>query len=218
MVVFTIASFVALHGFLQGRVLYMLLLPFCYWWGPSAFMHDGGHFTLSKHPLVNRVCARLGAAHSSLLTWQHQHTIGHHEHTNIAGSDPDLYHYCLFAGPSLLRGVPGFRTTVEYRPITTAATMPPDQMHDTTATTTTIATTITTGHAPGKSQWWGAGLGLRAPLACHRRACFPCSGMHAPSLLHHGDHSPTTTRATPVRMLLGKALPRSASSATSFGQ
>jgi hypothetical protein len=135
---FIAASGVALYYFLQGYVLAMLVLPFFYWWGPSPCMHDGGHFSLSRYPLVNKFLAHLGGAHMSLFSWQHQHTIGHHVHTNIAGSDPDLYHFTLGADA----GMPGFRTSVE------TCTLP-EKAYD----------------GCSRSAWWRRGFQLRVPLA-----------------------------------------------------
>jgi len=89
----------------------MLLLPFCYWLGPSPCMHDGGHFTLSRRPWLNRLLAHAGGAHMSLFCWYHQHTVGHHVDTNIPGCDPDLHHFSMFSD----QGTPGFRPSVEIR-------------------------------------------------------------------------------------------------------
>jgi fatty acid desaturase len=108
---FTIASGMALSGQMCGRFMALLVFPFCYWWGPSSCMHDGGHFSLSSKPWVNLFCGHLGGAHMSMFSWYHQHTIGHHVDTNIPGFDPDLYHFSLNAD----KGLPGFRTSVELR-------------------------------------------------------------------------------------------------------
>lgn len=111
LIVFIIASGFALCGFMRAELLSMLLLPFCYWWGPSPCMHDGSHFSLSQHPWVNRLFANVGGAHMSLFSWYHQHVIGHHVHTNMPGRDPDLYHFAIGAD----QGNPGFRTSIELR-------------------------------------------------------------------------------------------------------
>jgi len=108
---FTGASGVALWSFMHAEVAGMAALPFVYWWGPSPCMHDGGHFALSPYPWINRLCAHLGGAHMSLFSWYHQHTIGHHSHTNIVGWDPDLYHFSLGTDT----GMPGFRTSLQLR-------------------------------------------------------------------------------------------------------
>jgi len=105
---FVLATAVALCGFLRADLLALLLLPFCYWSGPSSCMHDGGHMSLSRRPWANSALAHLGSFHMSPFSWAHQHTIGHHAHTNIAGKDPDLYHF-------VLDNIPGFRTSLELR-------------------------------------------------------------------------------------------------------
>ena len=111
LLVFVAASALALRSFMRGELRGLLALPFCYWWGPSPCMHDGGHFSLSRRPWLNTLCAHIGGAHMSLFSWQHQHTVGHHVHTNIPGHDPDLYHFeCGADG-----GLPGFRTSLEGR-------------------------------------------------------------------------------------------------------
>jgi len=74
----------------------------------------------------------------SQLSWQIQHTVGHHVHTNVAGADPDLYHFSMGAD----RGVPGFRTSLEMR------TLPERTLS-----------------GKGRRDWWRRGLVLRAPLA-----------------------------------------------------
>ena len=135
LVFFVAASALALAGFMRGHAPCALLLPVCYWLGPSPCMHDGAHFSLSRRGWVNRICAYLGGAHMSHFCWSHQHTIGHHMHTNRAGLDPDLYH---FSYSSLL---PGFRTSPELQP----------QLHG-------------QPHV-SRAAWWRLGLALRAPLA-----------------------------------------------------
>ena len=109
-----VAAAAALFGFMRADLLSMFLLPFCYWWGPSPCMHDGGHFSLSRSPAINRLLSHLGAAHMSMFSWSHQHTIGHHSDTNIPGRDPDLYH---FVTGMLTMGYPGFRGSVDLRPL-----------------------------------------------------------------------------------------------------
>lgn len=132
---FVAASAVALAGFMRGHASCALLLPVCYWLGPSPCMHDGAHFSLSRRGWINRMCAHLGGAHMSLLGWAHQHTIGHHVHTNRAALDPDLYHFSFHSD------LPGFRTSPELRP------QLEDQPHVLRAV------------------WWRLGLALRVPLA-----------------------------------------------------
>jgi len=135
---FVVASGVALWGFMHADVLSMLVLPLCYWWGPSPCMHDGSHFSLSRTPWVNRFLANIGGAHMSLFSWYHQHVIGHHIHTNMAGRDPDLYHFAVGADGL----TPGFRTSIELR---------------------TLPEKTCLGRP--RSRWWRKGLMLRIPFS-----------------------------------------------------
>lgn len=130
------ASVVALRSFMRGESAGAIALPFCYWWGPSPCMHDGGHFSLCRRPWLNELFAHIGGAHMSLFSWQHQHTIGHHVHTNISGRDPDLYHFNLGADS----GLPGFRTSMQDRTIPKSSNGTP------------------------REHWWRLGLRLRVPL------------------------------------------------------
>merc|ERR1719198_2276423 len=97
-------------------------------------LHDGSHFTLARSGKVNELLAHLGAAHLSLFTWSHQHIIGHHSATNMAGRDPDLYQMMYAFNTE----VPGFRTSLELRPL-------PEQ----------------TGFYSSRAQFWKYGLLLR---------------------------------------------------------
>ena len=130
------ASAVALRSFMCGELAGTIALPFCYWWGPSPCMHDGGHFSLCRRPWLNTLFAHIGGAHMSLFSWQYQHTVGHHVHTNISGRDPDLYHFNLAADS----GLPGFRTSLHNRTIAKSSNGVP------------------------RERWWRHGLWLRVPL------------------------------------------------------
>jgi len=108
---FCVGTVVCYWFFAHGSRRALFMLPFLYWWGPSSCMHDGGHFSLSRIPWVNVVCAHLGAAHMSYNYWSQQHTIAHHVYTNIVEKDPDMHHF------SLLGFVwPGFRTSRDSPP------------------------------------------------------------------------------------------------------
>ena len=72
LLLFITASGLALWSFMCGELAGLLALPFCYWWGPSPCMHDGGHFSLCTRPWVNAFFAHIGGAHMSLFSWQHQ--------------------------------------------------------------------------------------------------------------------------------------------------
>lgn len=133
-----IAVCCTLRGFIRGEFLPMILLPFFYWLFGSSCMHDGSHFSLSRFPWVNRLFAAFGGAHMSPLSWQTQHSIGHHMYTSMAGSDPDLYHFCALADGLF----PGFRTSIEMRTL-------PERTNDGTL----------------RSAWWRRGFCLRVPLS-----------------------------------------------------
>ena len=91
----------------DGSWLSALCLPFAHWLGPSTLMHDGSHFALCRWPWLNTFCAYIGSAHMSPSTWNQQHVVGHHSHTNIEGRDPDLYHFTFLSRNGLL----GFRVS-----------------------------------------------------------------------------------------------------------
>lgn len=55
--------------------------------------HDGGHFAVSRIPIVNDVAVWFISGVSNPMTWQHQHTYAHHSHTNVCDHDPDLHHF-----------------------------------------------------------------------------------------------------------------------------
>ena len=57
---FVAASAAALVGCMRGHAACALLLPLCYWLGPSPCMHDGAPFALSSRAWVNRLCAHRG--------------------------------------------------------------------------------------------------------------------------------------------------------------
>lgn len=54
-------------------------------------MHDGGHGSFSKYPLVNKFAASsaevLGASH---FMWNMKHNVIHHAYTNVDGVDDDI--------------------------------------------------------------------------------------------------------------------------------
>jgi fatty acid desaturase len=100
----TALTVVSALAWLQGEWWSIIALPWFYWLGPSAMMHSGSHWALSKSELVNRAGAYSGSYHISVLHWYHQHVIGHHSHTNMHERDPDLTHF-----QHLDRDGPGYR-------------------------------------------------------------------------------------------------------------
>jgi fatty acid desaturase len=55
--------------------------------------HDAGHFAVSRIPIVNDICLWCIGLICNPITWQHQHTYGHHSFTNLHDQDPDLHHF-----------------------------------------------------------------------------------------------------------------------------
>lgn len=55
--------------------------------------HDGGHFAVSRIPLINDLSLWGTSLISNPIIWQHQHTYGHHSYTNHEDHDPDLHHF-----------------------------------------------------------------------------------------------------------------------------
>jgi len=56
-------------------------------------MHDASHSAIGTSPVWWNLIGRLTMewiSGASLLSWYHQHVIGHHIYTNVMGADPDL--------------------------------------------------------------------------------------------------------------------------------
>jgi len=56
-------------------------------------MHDASHSSIGFTPIWWKVISRITMewiAGASIMSWFHQHILGHHVYTNIMGSDPDL--------------------------------------------------------------------------------------------------------------------------------
>lgn len=54
-------------------------------------MHDGGHRSFSKHPVVNTAAAHfLNVLGGTAYFWQIKHNVNHHTYTNIDGLDSDI--------------------------------------------------------------------------------------------------------------------------------
>lgn len=95
---FLVLSFIYLYVhlvfFTPGTAL---ALTFCVLLGACTaaigfnIMHDGGHGSFSKYPLVNKIAAVtaevLGASH---FIWNMKHNVIHHAYTNVDGVDDDI--------------------------------------------------------------------------------------------------------------------------------
>jgi cytochrome b involved in lipid metabolism len=56
-------------------------------------MHDASHSAIGYTPIWWKIISRITMewiAGASIMSWFHQHILGHHVYTNIMGSDPDL--------------------------------------------------------------------------------------------------------------------------------
>ena len=56
-------------------------------------MHDASHTAIGPNETWWKVIGRLSMewyAGASMMSWQHQHTVGHHLYTNLLGFDPDM--------------------------------------------------------------------------------------------------------------------------------
>jgi fatty acid desaturase len=77
----------------RGYAVSLLFLPVLTWVFSSNVAHDGGHFAVSRTPLVNTLSALLSAPLLyNTSVWYLQHNISHHVHTNQVGADVDLHH------------------------------------------------------------------------------------------------------------------------------
>lgn len=65
-------------------------------WLLGAIGHDGGHFAVSRIPLLNDVGVWGISFLCNPIMWQHQHTYAHHSYTNDFDHDPDLHHFSIF--------------------------------------------------------------------------------------------------------------------------
>jgi fatty acid desaturase len=76
----------------------MFCAPLWGWLAASNYWHDALHFALSTKWQVNTLAPYLFPFFMSPFMWLHQHTIGHHVHTNDPLRDPDIN-----AAPQFLR-------------------------------------------------------------------------------------------------------------------
>ncbi len=85
-------------GFLhcQGFVIKGSFLFGIFGWLTGSLGHDGGHFSVHRNPIVNKVCTNGMFLLCNPIMWQYQHTYAHHSHTNDFDKDPDLHHFTVF--------------------------------------------------------------------------------------------------------------------------
>jgi hypothetical protein len=56
-------------------------------------MHDASHAAIGHNETWWKVVGRFTMdwfAGASMMSWHHQHTVGHHVYTNLLGVDPDM--------------------------------------------------------------------------------------------------------------------------------
>lgn len=58
-----------------------------------SIMHDASHQAFSTNKMVNAVALNftLGVIGGCPMSWHEEHVVSHHGHTNVLGSDPDVY-------------------------------------------------------------------------------------------------------------------------------
>ena len=80
---------------IRGTNILFGSIPFAiFGWLFGALGHDAGHFTVCRtYPIVNDICVWAMSLLCNPIVWQHQHTYGHHSHTNDVSHDPDLHHF-----------------------------------------------------------------------------------------------------------------------------
>ena len=98
--------------FIAGYYHSLFTVSLLVWLLSANQAHDGGHFSISKHPWINDLCTEWINFNTPVLYWHHRHTIGHHCFTNIFGKDPDV------SPPPVLRFHPKdtYRAIHRYQP------------------------------------------------------------------------------------------------------
>jgi len=76
--------------FVHESLVAMFAAPFTGWLLAANYWHDALHFALSTKWYVNQFSPYLFPFFMSPFMWLHQHTIGHHVHTNDPLRDPDV--------------------------------------------------------------------------------------------------------------------------------
>jgi fatty acid desaturase len=89
--VFLVAFYSCCYNmFVNESWLAMFAAPFTGWLLAANYWHDALHFALSTRWYVNQFSPYLFPFFMSPFMWLHQHTIGHHVHTNDPLRDPDV--------------------------------------------------------------------------------------------------------------------------------
>ena len=78
-------------GIIQGSLWYTILFAIAGDACGAHIGHDGGHFALSsKYPWMNDIGLWGICLITNPITWQHEHTYGHHSFTTDEHKDPDM--------------------------------------------------------------------------------------------------------------------------------
>lgn len=78
---------------LMFRIGLAIFMGMCQGMPLTGWMHDASHTSIGRSERWWWYVGRLSLDYvsgSSLLSWRHQHVIGHHVYTNVMGADPDL--------------------------------------------------------------------------------------------------------------------------------
>lgn len=89
------------HGWFQGNVAMVAILPLVHWILAAHTCHEATHATLSTNEHVNYWLQF--TAHPimfNVFVWIPQHLISHHQYTNDPNMDVDVHHFA----PALLSG------------------------------------------------------------------------------------------------------------------
>ena len=89
-VTFGVAFYVCCYGLWRGSWLALVGAPLTGWLLAVNYWHDALHFGLAADWRLNAYLPYGFPFFFSPLIWLHQHTIGHHCHTNDPERDPDL--------------------------------------------------------------------------------------------------------------------------------
>eukprot|EP00928_Gymnodinium_smaydae_P089693 TRINITY_DN73605_c0_g1_i1.p1 TRINITY_DN73605_c0_g1~~TRINITY_DN73605_c0_g1_i1.p1 ORF type:complete len:472 (-),score=43.83 TRINITY_DN73605_c0_g1_i1:453-1868(-) len=85
---------IAWLGWIHGSYCALLVLPFLAWLVMANMAHDGSHFAVSNHPVVNALCLYASSPlYYTDSTWYMQHVVSHHLETNDYSADVDLHHH-----------------------------------------------------------------------------------------------------------------------------
>eukprot|EP01138_Halocafeteria_seosinensis_P013788 gb/GECG01014080.1/.p1 GENE.gb/GECG01014080.1/~~gb/GECG01014080.1/.p1 ORF type:complete len:483 (+),score=35.56 gb/GECG01014080.1/:1-1449(+) len=94
-----VVSFICMHDLCNWGISYnwelfwSLIFGFCQVLPLLHCMHDASHTAIGNHEGWWKFWGRLpmdGIAGASMISWQHQHVIGHHVYTNLYEADPDI--------------------------------------------------------------------------------------------------------------------------------